>query len=117
MNKEWINKIFRYADILVYKISEDIVGWFILYCNDIKTSTAYCAGLHVLPENRRKGIAEMLLKGAIDICRTRRFQKLTLYCNNPIAKELYKKFGFIEISCEPQEQYDGEVYSFMVLYL
>ena len=112
----WLDKILRYADILTYHHDDDdICGWFVLYCNDMQTLKAYCAGLHVLNKYRNKGIAHKLLQAAISICKLRRFKILSLYCNNPVAEKIYRKNGFKVINTQKVDKFGGELYSYLEL--
>lgn len=113
--ESWIEKILSKGEVLVYMDEGVIQGWFVFYCNDFIKKYAYVAGLHVLSEYRRKGIARILLEYVITICRDRNFNVLGLYCNNPIAMKLYYEFGFKELDKRAIEQYGGDIYSYMEL--
>ncbi len=115
--ESWIEKILNKGDVLVYMDEGCIQGWIVLYCNDFVTKYAYIAGLHVLSEYRNRGCASLLLEYAITICKNRQFNVLGLYCNNPIAINLYNKLGFREIKKESVKQYGNEVYAYMELKL
>lgn len=115
---EWLEKILGNAEIFVYMEHPDnIQGWLVFYCNDVANRYAYVASLHVLSEYRRRGIAGALLKQAIEMCRLRNFHTLGLYVNNPIAIDLYSKYGFVEKSRKAEDRYGGGVYSYMELLL
>lgn len=111
----WIEKILSKGEVLVYMDEGVIQGWFVFYCNDFIKKYAYVAGLHVLSEYRRKGIAKILLEYVITICKDRKFNVLGLYCNNPIAMKLYYEFGFKELDKRAMEQYGGDIYSYLEL--
>ena len=111
----WLDKIFKNADVLIYSEGNEICGWFVLYCNDKCTLKAYCAGLHVLNKFRNKGIAKILLQTAISICKQREFHMISLHCNNPIAEKIYIKQGFKVIYTQAEEKYGGEIYSYLEL--
>ena len=113
----WLQKIFTYADILVYMDKSVIQGWCVLYCNDKIKKYAYIAGLYVLSEYRQKGIAKILLEYSVDICRGRRFDVLGLYCNNPIAIKLYIRYCFIKKEKKNVDRLGGQIYSYMELHL
>lgn len=113
--QNWLNKILKYAEVLIYSEKDDIYGWFILYCNDKQTLKAYCAGVHVLEKFRNKGIANKLLKSAISICKQRGYNTLSLHCNNPIAEKIYINHGFKVIHTQAEEKYSGEIYSYLEL--
>lgn len=117
LTKEWVEKILRYADVLCILKNDRIVAWLVLYCNNTDTKVAYCAGLHVLSEYRGQKYAERLLDTAIDICKMRKFKDFTLYCNNPIAKNLYLKKGFSVVRKENVPFLGNKEYDFMNLNL
>lgn len=49
--------------------------------------------LYVLPQYRRGGIGKKLLQAIIEEAKNR-YQKLTLYTDNPIADKMYREHGF-----------------------
>ena len=117
----WLNKILAHA-IIITDMSIDkssVNGWLVLYCNDDKTYTAYCAGLHVLKPYRGKGKAKLLLQKAIEICEHNGMSRFALYCktDNIEARNLYIKYGFKEVSREVKPEYNNEEYWYMVLEL
>lgn len=114
---DWLRKILNKGDVLVYMNQDEICGWLVLYCNDFQRKYAYIASVHTLMPFRGKGIAKILMESAIDICENRDFDVIGLYCNNPMAMRFYSKYGFKEIHRRPEEQYGGEIYSYMELRL
>ena len=114
---DWIDKIISKADILCIMQESQIVAWLVLYCNNYQTEIAYCAGLRVLESYRRRGFSQGLLDAAIGLCKKRNFKELTLYCNNPIAMNLYKKNGFEILYTREEPKFNNEVMSFLRLQL
>lgn len=112
---DWLDKILTKAEVLTYYDNDEICAWFVLYCNDYNTLKAYCAGLHVLNKYRNRGIANKLLQAAISICKLRKFNILSLYCNNPVAEKIYLKNGFKVIHTQEEEKYGGKMYSYLEL--
>ena len=117
LSVKWIDKILKYADIYAIIVNGAIVAWIVLYCNDYETRVAYCAGLYVLQDYRRKYLAQNLLNTAIYICKQRKFKELTLYCNNPIAESLYLKNGFVLVRKEIVETLKNREYNLLKLTL
>lgn len=118
--KEWLDKIIARAVIVAnIDTDESISGWFVMYCNDKLSGVAYVAGLHILKKSRGSGISKLLLSKAIDICKSELMKKLTLYCkcDNLIALELYKRYGFVIVRRERKPEYRNEEYFFMELNL
>lgn len=117
----WLNKILNHA-IIITDLNVDkntVNGWLVLYSNDDKTYTAYCAGLHVLKPYRGKGRAKLLLQKAIEICEHNRMRRFALYCktDNIEARNLYVRYGFKEVRREVRPEYNNEEYLYMVLEL
>ncbi len=107
LNVKWQEKIIKHGDIFVSysEHSQQIIGWILIYCNNINTLTAYCAGLNVLKEYRGQKIGKLLLAQAVNLCKKNKFKVLTLYCSpkNNIALNLYKAFGFKERNIKKDE--------------
>lgn len=107
LNITWQEKIIKYGDIFVSynEQAQQIRGWILIYCNNINTLTAYCAGLNVLKEYRGKKIGKELLTQGVNLCKKNKFKVLTLYCNpkNNIALNMYKSFGFKERNIKKDE--------------
>ncbi len=100
LDVKWQEKITKYGEILTFSQNQvpKIIGWILIYCNEEKTLTAYCAGFNVLKRYRGGGIGKELLVTAIELCTKRKFKALTLYCDptNEVAFKMYKQFGFKE---------------------
>lgn len=87
---------------LVYVDNQVIKGWIGIgrsYNFYTEKMQGIILELYVLPQYRRKGIAEKLLKDASDRLRKTGLKKIQLnvYSGNS-AKHLYEKFGFYDIS-------------------
>ena len=119
--KEWLDKIISRAIILANLDSNEssISGFFAMYCNDKVNGVAYVAGLHVLKQYRGYGISKLLLSKAIDLCKSNLMKKLTLYCkcDNLLALNLYKRYGFVIVRKERKPEYRDEEHFFMELNL
>ena len=73
-----------------------IIAFLMLYCNNISTLEAYICNVYVIDSYRGKGLSNLLLEKAINICEQKNFVKIKLHVaeNNIVAIQLYKKYGF-----------------------
>ncbi|WP_237413644.1 GNAT family N-acetyltransferase [Acinetobacter nectaris] len=90
------------AEFIIYKNNENkVVGFIQLYpiFSSISMKKAWILNdLYVHAEFRRQGIAEFLMKGAIDLAQQTdaKFLMLETCVTNKSAQSLYKKMGFTE---------------------
>lgn len=71
LDVNWQEKITKYGEIFVSynEQAQQIIGWILIYCNNINTLTAYCAGLNVLKEYRGQKIGKELLTQDVNFCK------------------------------------------------
>jgi GNAT superfamily N-acetyltransferase len=60
---------------------------------DPQTRRAYLLNLYVYPEHRRKGVARLLMKTALDWCKAEGFGTVSLHASK-VGRELYESLGF-----------------------
>lgn len=95
------------AKYIVAQVDEKIVAyggiWLIL-------DEGHVTNIAVLSEYRGKGIGEKIVKGLIRICTSREIRAITLEVrkSNEVAKNLYKKLGFIEFGIRPKYYLDNQ---------
>ena len=84
-----------------------------LYTPNLNEDDYYISVIVVDPTFRNQGIATCMLQEAIRIAKQIDCKRIVLDVNqdNTIAKSLYNKFGFQEISRKKSENLDNEYYS------
>lgn len=94
--ERWIQKILSVGDPLAMLDNNEIVAFLLLYCNNIETQEAYICNVYVSENYRGRKLSEDLVKNAILICKSRRFNSVILDVeeNNDPALCIYKKCGF-----------------------
>ncbi|MDL5503968.1 MAG: GNAT family N-acetyltransferase, partial [Candidatus Methanoperedens sp.] len=82
--------------VLVAEIEGNIIGSIIILLREhISSARIYSFNVHL--ENRRRGIAKLLMDTAFDILKEKGYNSITLEVgvNNHIAQNLYQSKGFI----------------------
>jgi GNAT superfamily N-acetyltransferase len=77
-----------------------LIGTASLKHNDLEIRpemTPCLGGVFVAPEWRRRGVASLLVRRAVDEAGRLRFPKLYLWTDSPAAEALYRKLGWVEI--------------------
>lgn len=91
----------KLAYYLIAKIGREIVGyagmWLIL-------DEAHITNIGVKNKYRGLGAGNSLLEGLVQVCKIKEIEAMTLEVrkSNDIAKNLYKKFGFLEYGIRPR---------------
>jgi ribosomal protein S18 acetylase RimI-like enzyme len=96
--EEYIIKIKKMANSYVMVAENEIIGEIIFYKNDQENYIAYIALVGVLKEYQNKGIANSLLKKCIEDLKNSPMKKVGIHTDNMIAKKIYEKYGFEEVS-------------------
>jgi ribosomal protein S18 acetylase RimI-like enzyme len=94
--QEYSKKIFQKSVTFEAWSNEKLIGLVAVYCNDLKTHSAYITNVSVVKEYSGLGVASKLLKMSISHIELNRFSNIILEVNmtNTQAVNLYKKFGF-----------------------
>lgn len=95
---EYAKKMKELANIYVMIEENKIVGDIAFYKNDLKNYTAYVTLVGTLKEYQNKGIANSLLKKCIEDLKNSPMKKVGIHTDNMIAKKIYEKHGFEEVS-------------------
>ena len=96
---EYAEKWLKYADILIAKDSELIVGIMVVYANDRETWNAHVLLISVLTSYQSRGIGRKLCNKAFTFAKNQGMTHVSLFVHrdNPNAINLYKSLGFKEI--------------------
>lgn len=62
---------------------------------DTRSSRAYILNLYVYPEQRRQGVARLLIQTTLDWCKAEGFGTVSLHASK-LGQELYESFGFAQ---------------------
>lgn len=86
-------KLYRNADVYIYKKDAQECALMCVYANDMDRRTAYISNIVVKKEFRKCGIGELLMNFTQEICEKRGMKKIRLEVNedNYKAINLYKK--------------------------
>lgn len=97
-------KLSKYANVLVFRNSGQIVGFVAFYANDDIKHTAYISFISTLPIFQRKGYGSVMLKKVESMSKElgMTLLKLEVNKNNISAQMFYQKHGMV---------YDGEASS------
>ncbi len=81
---------------IISAIFEDnqIVGMSAVYCNNKENGYAYIPLVAVHPKMRGKKLSKTLIQSVISIATERKFRKIGIHTENPIAQKLYESYGF-----------------------
>ena len=101
------------SNLFVAELNNQIVGFYDYW---VTFDSATISQIAVLPEYRRKGIGEMMLKEIVDDCYAKRVLTITLEVrqNNVAAQNLYKKLGFKEILVKKAYYSNGDDAVYMI---
>lgn len=75
-----------------------IIGSIIFYKNDEIKKIAYISLVGTLKSYRNMGVANSLLKKCVEDIMYSSMEKIGIHTNNIIAKKIYEKYGFKEVS-------------------
>ena len=94
--EEYVEKIYKNANLQLYTIQGNLAGFVAYYCNDPKKEFAFLSMLCVNPEFARKGIGKYLLNCSIEYVKNKGFFNYRLQVKeyNHAAIQLYKTAGF-----------------------
>ena len=86
------------AEFFIAKQDGKIAGFISFYCNDYFSKTAFISMIIVDEKCQGKGLGKVLMKHAIDYCRTQKMKclKLEVACSNKNAISFYEKLGFVK---------------------
>lgn len=98
---EYVEKICEKANIISY-YEGDIVGFIAFYCDDSKKSTAFITMIIVEKNFQKVGVGKMLLDGAIQQLRQKKFEscQLKVLNYNQKAIDFYIRNGFKQIGID-----------------
>ena len=102
---DFSHKIINLGVVMAEVRNNNIIGIVAFYCNNIVEKQAYVTLCAVDSEYRGRGIAKHLLLNAVEYVRGKKFNKIGIHSNNPLAIEIYKKIGFNIILNEPSRTY------------
>ena len=111
--RSFAEKLIRYANLFCEFDKEgEIKGLVAVYAIDFERQYAYIPIVGISPSHRGEGIATRLVGRAIELVKgyNGRIKVMGLYSNNPIAIQLYHKYGFKNL----QEE-NGRVYMELIL--
>jgi GNAT superfamily N-acetyltransferase len=89
----------RYIGLLLEEDGQILAGAgihfqdFAPHWMDIKPERAYLLNFYTAPEARGHGYAKQMLQAAVDLCRDRGIDVVTLHAS-PYGRPIYEKFGF-----------------------
>lgn len=85
----------KFSKYIVVKKGDKVIGYAAIW---IIIDEAHIINIAIHPDYRGIGASNLLMDAIIDICKEREIPSITLEvrANNTIAKNLYKKYGFIE---------------------
>lgn len=100
----YTNKIYENADTFEAWDNDELIGLVAIYCTNFEDQEAYITNVSVVEAFSGMGIASELLSMCIKYVESINFKKIVLKVNenNSIARSLYKKFGFVEVSSEDE---------------
>lgn len=89
-------KLAAHARLLAAWEDGELAGLVALYCNDLAGRTAFVTSVSVAPQHTRRGIADRLLRQAIELARAAGMRDAALEVDgaNLPAIALYLKHGF-----------------------
>lgn len=93
--EEYVDKILEKSHLIHFHNDEGkLIGLLVLYCNDFKNKRAYIPLVGVLDSFRGNGIAKKMMSECLNYVKQKGFKIIGIHSNNPIAINLYRKFGF-----------------------
>ena len=97
---DYYNKVVTYGIVVMCSFKGEITGMAILYANNTKTRKGYISFIATLKQYRGKHIATLMLNECFSIARQKGMLTLDIATNNPIARDLYLKSGFVVTSVQ-----------------
>ncbi len=96
----YIEKNYKFADILLAVSNDKVIGLACFYANDAKTHFAFLSLLAIDPQFQGFGVGKRLVSKMIEIARNKKmlFASLEVSRNNKRALRLYRKEGFIVVA-------------------
>jgi len=93
---EYSKKIFQKSVTFEAWVKGKLIGLIAIYCNDLKTHSAYITNVSIIKEYFGLGVASYLLKMCISHVELNCFSSIILEVNmtNIQAVNLYEKYGF-----------------------
>lgn len=94
---EYIEKVSKYAQVIVACKDDQLIGFIAFYANDFKTQTAYVTQFLVDQKYRNQGVGKKLLSECEVECKKKEFLCLRLEVgkDNENASSFYEHCGFI----------------------
>jgi ribosomal-protein-alanine N-acetyltransferase len=94
------DRIMSLSDILQYRSGGKLLGFVSFYTNDASRGFSFVNMLCVAPEGRGSGIGRLLMSWCGQAAASRGFNELRLevHTDNHVARELWKRMGFEDIS-------------------
>lgn len=96
---EYLLRLASHAEVLAVHAAGGCHGLVAYYANDLTTRRAFITLVVVAPEWRGQGLARTLVRGVLNICRARGYTRcgLEAWHDNPPARELYERLGFVVV--------------------
>ncbi|MCB2082237.1 MAG: GNAT family N-acetyltransferase [Hyphomicrobiales bacterium] len=92
---------------LVYTLRGKVVGYIITQCHQ-RSRLARHYSLAVLPDFRKRGVAEQLLRATEKACAHKEGYRLELRADNRAAQKLYQRLGYEVTGMREAYYADGE---------
>ena len=93
LNNDYFCFIKEINNEIIAKCAIQIIEYLPLYTN-LSGKIGYVSNVYTKEKFRNKGIQKELMKECIDFLKSKNISKAELGTSNPIAINLYKKFGF-----------------------
>lgn len=122
----WFTSLYRdvmsgIAKCLVAEEDSRVVGICDVHSKRPKSEIGHVGvlGLAIVKDYRGRGIGKALLEGMLKACRgTFEILNLDVLANNNIARELYRKVGFVDVGTQPKAlKRNGKYYSEISMYI
>ncbi len=104
--ESYCSKLLENAVIVTCRDGGELVGIIAIYCNDIRTKSAFISSICISPKYRGKRLSNQLMGLAIEKAKDSGMLsiKLEVGINNTRAISLYEKFGFITVEINDESQ-------------
>lgn len=97
------NKILTLGHVLVAKSNDTIIGVCCFYTNDLTSYKAYISLLGVKSAFSGRHVATEMLSMVTEYIKSTKMKTIAIHTNNPIAKHIYEKNGFLVLSSEGKD--------------
>lgn len=94
------NKILTLGHVLVASLNGIAIGACCFYTNDFINNKAYISLLGVKPAYSGQHVATEMLSLVVKYIKSTKMRTIAIHTNNPIAKHIYEKNGFVVLYSE-----------------